>query len=423
MNTRFALVDCNNFYASCERVFNPRLIGRPVVVLSNNDGCVIARSEEAKLLGIEMGAPAFKSEDVFRRHGVQVLSSNYALYGDMSARVMSSLRPVAASMEVYSIDEAFLGLEPWQGESFCRELRAKVRQWTGIPVSVGIASTKTLAKLANRIAKKTPSFQGVFDLTAASDPDAVLARVPCGDIWGIGRRLAARLSAAAINTALDLKRADMAFVRRELGVVGERTARELNGISCLELEEAPDPQKGIATARSFGQPIEAIGGLEQALATYTARAAEKLRAGGQFAGRIQVHLETSPFRPELPQYYPVAQAALPEPTSHTPDLIAAASALLRKIYRPGYRYRKVGVFLTELCSETTAQLTLFGSNPKAARLDALVDKVNRQYGTNTLRYGSMGFQQKWRMRQERKSRGFTTRWEELLVANATDRKP
>ena len=418
MNTRFALVDCNNFYASCERVFNPRLIGRPVVVLSNNDGCVIARSEESKLLGIEMGAPAFKNEDKFRRHGVQVLSSNYALYGDMSARVMTTLRQMAPSMEVYSIDEAFLGLEPWQDEAFGRELRARVRQWTGIPVSVGIASTKVLAKLANRIAKKTPSLQGVFDLTAAPDPDAVLARVACEDIWGIGKRLAVRLARGGIQTALDLKHADMAWVRRELGVLGERIARELNGISCLELEDAPAPQKGIATARSFGHPIEVIEGLEQALATYTARAAEKLRAGGQLAGRIQVHLETSPFRPDLPQYYPVSKIALPEPTSHTPELIAAALTLVRKIYRPGYQYKKVGVFLTELCSEATAQLTLF--TPKtdnaSTRLDTLVDQLNHRYGTNTVRYGSMGFDRKWRMRQERKSRGFTTRWGELLLA-------
>jgi len=335
--------------------------------------------------------------------------------------VMATLRPLAPSMEVYSIDEAFLGLEPWQGESFCRELRARVRQWTGIPVSVGIASTKTLAKLANRIAKKTPALQGVFDLTAALDSDAVLARVPCGDVWGIGRRLAARLSAAGIQTAFDLKQADMAWVRRELGVVGERTARELNGVSCLTLEEAPDPQKGIATARSFGEPIEALEGLEEALATYTARAAEKLRAGGQLAGRIQVHLETSPFRADLPQHYPVAQTALPEPTNHTPDLLSAASVLLRKIYRPGYQYRKVGVYLTELSSEATAQLTLLGAKPNSpvARLDALVDKVNRRYGTNTVRYGSMGFQQQWRMRQNRKSQAFTTRWEKLLVARAS----
>ena len=417
---RFALVDCNNFYASCERVFNPGLIGTPIVVLSNNDGCVIARSEEAKLLGIEMGAPAFKSEDKFRRHGVQVLSSNYALYGDMSARVMAILRQMAPSMEVYSIDEAFLGLEPWQGEPFGRELRNRVRQWTGIPVSVGIASTKVLAKLANRIAKKTPALQGMFDLTADRDPDAVLTRVACGDIWGIGRRLAVRLSSRGIQTALDLKRADMAWVRRELGVVGERIARELNGVSCLELEEAPNPQKGIATARSFGQPIEAIEGLEQALATYTARAAEKLRAGGQLTGRIQVHLETSPFRPDQPQYYPVLQTALPEPTSHTPYLITAATALLRKIYRPGHQYMKVGVFLTELSLKTEAQLSLFGQKPEspALRLDAIVDQLNCRYGTNTVRYGSMGFKQEWRMRQNRKSRAFTTRWGEMLVAKA-----
>ena len=209
-------------------------------------------------------------------------------------------------------------------------------------------------------------------------------------------------------------------MRRELGVVGERIVRELNGISCLELEEAPEPQKGIATARSFGEPIQALEGLEEALATYTARAAEKLRSGGQLAGRLQVHLETSPFRPDQPQHYPFAQTNLPEPTSHTPTLIAAAAALLRKIYRPGHQYRKVGVFLTELSAEASAQLTLFGANPSspANRLDSLVDSINRQYGTNTVRYGSMGFGQQWRMRQERKSRGFTTRWGELLVAKA-----
>lgn len=420
MKARFALVDCNNFYASCERVFNPRLIGKPVVVLSNNDGCVIARSEEAKSLGVEMGASAFQNEALFRRHNVQVLSSNYALYGDMSARVMATLRTMAPSMEIYSIDEAFLGLEPWQGEAHGRELRAKVRQWTGIPVSVGIASTKTLAKLASRIAKKTASLQGVFDLTAESDPDAVLARVPCGDVWGIGRRLAARLSANGIQTALDLKRVDMAWIRKELGVMGERTARELNGISCLTLEEVPDPQKGITTARSFGQPLEAFEELEQALATFAAGAAETLRGGGQLAGRIQVHLETSPFQPDRMQCYPVAQAALPVPTCHTPELIAAASALLRRIYRPGCRYRKVGVFLTDLCSEATVQLSLFGAKPSssAARLDSLVDQINSKYGSNTVRYGSMGFQQNWRMNQNRKSRSFTTQWDELLVAQA-----
>ncbi len=421
MKTRFALVDCNNFYASCERVFNPRLIGKPVVVLSNNDGCVIARSEEAKLLGIEMAAPAFKCEEKFRRHGVAVLSSNYSLYGDMSARVMITLRPMVSHMEVYSIDEAFLGLEAWQGDDWGREIRARVRQWTGIPVSVGIASTKTLAKLANRLAKKTPDRQGVFDLTATPDLDSILAKVPCGHIWGIGRRTAARLAPKGIHTALDLKKADMAWLRGELGVVGERVVRELSGISCLELDKAPEPQKGIATARSFGHPVESLEELEQALATFTARAAEKLRAGGQLAGHIQIYLEPSRPRPDQPQGYVAAHTSLPEPTCHTPALIAGASSLLRKIYRPGGVYRKVGVFLTELSQEGNAQLQLFdtpAASPASRRLDALVDQINRRYGSNTVRYGTMGFQQKWQMRQARKSPSFTTRWDELLVARA-----
>lgn len=417
MSPRFALVDCNNFYASCERVFNPRLIGKPVVVLSNNDGCVIARSEESKRLGIAMGAPAFQNEALFRRHGVQVLSANFALYGDMSARVMATLRPQVENMEIYSIDEAFLGLQPCQGESWGRELAARVRQWTGIPVSVGIAPTKTLAKLANRIVKKTPALQGVCDLTQDPDLSEVLTRVPCGEVWGIGRRLAPRLTAQGIHTALDLQRADLAWVRRELGVTGERLVRELNGTSCLALDEAPEPQKGIAIARSFEQPLADIDSLERALANFTARAAEKLRTGGQRAGRIQVHLETSPFRQDQPQHYPVAQVALPEPTCHTPELLATATALLKRIYRPGHRYRKAGVYLTELCSESAVQLTLFGAQPHgpAAQLDALVDQINRKFGTDTVRYGSMGFRQPWPARQEHKSRGFTTRWDELPV--------
>ncbi len=421
MTSRFALVDCNNFYASCERVFNPRLIGKPVVVLSNNDGCVIARSEEAKLLGVEMGAPAFKCEEKFRRHGVAVLSSNYSLYGDMSARVMATLRPTAVQMEIYSIDEAFLGLEPWQGDAWGRELRARVRQWTGIPVSVGIASTKTLAKLASRIAKKTPARQGVCDLTATPDLDSILAQTPCGHIWGIGRRLAPRLASKGIHTALDFKRADSAWIRRELGVLGERIARELSGISCLDLDELPEPQKGIATARSFGHPVESLEELEQALATFTARAAEKLRSGGQLAGHIQVYLEPRGFRPDQPTYCPSAHTSLPEPTCHTPALIAAATALLRKIHRPGGVYRKVGVFLTELSMESQAQLQLFETpqtNPARRRMDDLVDQLNRQYGANTVRYGTMGFQQKWQMKQTRKSPSFTTRWHELLTVRA-----
>ena len=231
MKTRFALVDCNNFYASCERVFDPRLIGRPLAILSNNDGCVIARSEEVKRLGVPMGAPAHEHKATFEKNGVVVMSSNYALYGDMSARVMETLRPNVPAMEVYSIDEAFLALEDWQGVEFARELRARVRQWTGIPVSIGIGPTKTLAKMANRLAKKTPELGGVLDLETVRDMDELLARVPCVDIWGIGKRLAVRLAAGGIRTACDLKYGEAAWVRKTLGVVGERIRLELQGVS------------------------------------------------------------------------------------------------------------------------------------------------------------------------------------------------
>ena len=419
--SRFALIDCNNFYCSCERVFNPRLLNRPVVVLSNNDGCVIARSEEAKALGIEMGAPAFKHEGFFKHHGVQVLSSNYALYGDLSARVMATIRTLAEHIEVYSIDEAFCALEPWQGEAVARELRARVRQWTGIPVSIGIASTKTLAKLANRIAKKTPGMGGVFDLTAASNPTALLADLPASTVWGVGRRLAPRLARVGIHTVLDLQRADAAWARQELGVVGERMLRELNGVSCLDLEEAPAPQKGMASAKSFGKPITALPELEAALATYTAGVAEKLRASHLLATQVQVFLQTNPFQPSQPQHNPAAQTTLSQPTNQTPALLAAALGLLRQIYRSGYQYRKTGVFLPELVSEGTVQLGLFDSpadDSKRQALTAAVDQLNQKLGRNTVRYGAMGTTQAWGMRQERKSQGFTTRWSELPVAVA-----
>lgn len=421
MSTRIAIVDCNNCYVSCERVFNPRLIGVPVVVLSNNDGCVIARSEEAKQLGIKMGDPAFKSEALFRRHGVQVLSSNYALYGDMSARVMETIRSMADHLEVYSIDEAFVTLEPWQRAEFARELRSRIRQWTGIPVSIGIAPTKTLAKLANRIAKKNPALGGVFDLTAAEQPDETLNSIACGDLWGIGRRLAPRLAQNGIHTALDLKRADPAWVRRELGVVGERIVRELNGTSCLALEEVPAQQKGMASAKSFGRPITALEDLESALATYTAGVAEKLRAGKLLAAQLQVFLTTNPFQPNQPQYTPSAFTTLLEPTNHTPTLISAALGLLRQIYRPGYQYKKTGLMLTDLTSEGEVQLALFAttkSDPKRVALASAVDRLNKQLGRNTVRYGAMGTTPKWGMRQNRKSQGFTTHWAELPVALA-----
>jgi len=419
MKARFALVDCNNFYASCERVFNPRLVGKPIVILSNNDGCVIARSEEAKQLGIPMGAPAYKHKALFQKNGVQVLSSNYALYGDMSSRVMETLRPNVAAMEVYSIDEAFLQLEDWQDTKFAAELRARVRQWTGIPVSIGIGPTKTLAKIANRIAKKTPELGGVLDLGIVRDIDETLSRIPCEDIWGIGRRLAARLAAGGIRTAVDFKYADTRWVRKTLGVVGERIARELQGVSCLALEEMPASKKGIASAKSFGRPVQSLDELEEALSTYTVRVGEKLRQGKLLATQIHVFLTTNPFSEKQPQYSAGAQAELISPTNHTPELITCALRLLRQIYRPNHQYKKTGIFVSELVAEADRQRDFFEDVSLIERhkqLDSVIDQLNRKLGSNAIRYGAMGVKPNWSMRQEKRSRGFTTRWAELPIA-------
>jgi DNA polymerase V len=422
MSTRFALVDCNNFYASCERVFNPRLIGRPVAILSNNDGCVIARSEEVKQLGVPMGAPAHEHKETFRKNGVVVMSSNYSLYGDMSARVMETLRPNARAMEVYSIDEAFLALEEWQGVDFARWLRARVRQWTGIPVSIGIGPTKTLAKIANRITKKTPELGGVLDLALVRDIDEILSKIACDDIWGIGKRLAVRLAAGGIRNACEMKHGDSAWIRKTLGVVGERIQRELQGIPCLELEEMPAPKKGIASAKSFGRPVEKLEELEEALATYTARAAEKLRSGGLVAKQIHVFVATNPFSIKQPQYSAGTDAPLPHPSNHTPDLISAALRLLRAIYQPGHQYKKTGIFLTELVAEESVQPDFFEPasiiTERGREIDQIVDTLNRKLGRNVVRYAAMGLNPSWAMRQENRSGRFTTRWDEIPTAMA-----
>ena len=276
----FALADCNNFYASCERVFNPKLAGRPAIVLSNNDGCVVARSNEAKALGIAMGVPAFQIRHLIRKHDVQVFSSNYALYGDLSQRVMETLQQFSPEVEVYSIDEAFLNLSGFTNinlTDYGRRIRATVKQWTGIPVSVGIAETKTLAKIANHVAKRTEGTDGVFDFTAWPDRDSVLARVLVEEVWGIGPNYARLLTQHGITTALGLRDADDHWIQKQMGVVGLRTVHELRGISCLPLEQCPPPKQGITCSRSFGRPVTTLAEMREAVAAYTARAAEKLR--------------------------------------------------------------------------------------------------------------------------------------------------
>ena len=425
-----ALVDCNNFFCSCERVFNPALQSKPVVVLSNNDGCIISRSEEAKALGIPMGAPLHEQQEVIRRHAVQVFSSNYTLYGDMSARVMSILRDEVPAMEVYSIDEAFLRLPADFTDQQARALRSKVLQWTGIPVCIGIASTKLLAKLANRHAKKNRNLTGgVFDLARHWDPEGIMSETPADGLWGVGKNLALRLRRMGIRTALEFKNADPAAIRKSMGVVGERLLREMNGISCLELEEMPPDRKGVMASRSFGRPVETLQELEEALANHVARAAEKIRRFGLLATRMEVFLQTNRFKREEPQYSRGIGITLDRPTHSTAELMASARELLQRIYRHGYRYKKTGVQLLNLVDEEEYQPGLFDQPKARIDVDKIVDEINRRLGDRknpVITRASQGTDRSgkgWRMKAERHSPHYTTDWSELPVVSAQGLEP
>jgi len=420
MRDFYLMVDCNNFYASCERVFNPSLAGKPVVVLSNNDGCVIARSNEAKALGVVMGEPAYKREDFFANNGVRVFSSNYALYGDMSARVMHILAGFSEEAEVYSIDECFLLLRNLSAASLlhtAQEIRRTVREWTGIPVCVGIARTKTLAKIANRLAKKDGD--GVRLLEDEEDIDRVLSGMETGDIWGIGRKSARRLCDCGVRTALELKRRDDDWVRRHLTVTGLRTVLELRQLPCIALEDAPPPARSLVCSRSFGTRIESLASLEEAVSAYVQRAGEKLRRKGLVAGAVQVFLETNRFQPE-PQYAGSRCRALPAPTASTLDLHGPALEILRDIHKPGYKYQKAGVILLDLSPTTGRQLSFLEPRGEdKTRRDALMrvmDRINTVHGRGALTLAASGLGKKeWHMRQERRSPLYTTSWAELPV--------
>lgn len=345
-----ALIDVNNFYASCERVFNPKLAGRPVVVLSNNDGCVVARSAEAKALKIPMGAPYFEIERDFRKHGGIALSSNYALYADMSNRVMSILAEYSPQQEVYSIDECFLGMEGFQElSSIGQAIRTHIKQWTGLPVCVGFGQSKTLSKLANHVAKKQPEWNGVCDLTMldVNDRDALIGGIEVGEVWGVGRRIAERLEAMGIRTVRQLRDADHAQIRKMFSVVLERTVMELRGIPCLELEEVAPAKQQIMVSRSFGQSVFDLADLESAVGNFIFRAAEKLRNQDSCASAVMVFAQTSPFK-DMPQYGRSITVPISTATDDTLTLTNAAMTGLAAIYKPGYAYAKAGVMLTEL---------------------------------------------------------------------------
>ena len=426
MKKVFALVDCNNFYASCERLFRPELNGKPLVVLTNNDGCIVARSNEAKALGIPMGAPFFKVKHLIARHNVHVFSSNYALYGDLSHRVMDVLRQMEADVEVYSIDEAFLSLpvtKVWDRCKYAAELRERVRKHVGIPISIGIATTKTLAKIANRVAKKDPQFNGVFDLAGNSQIDQVLENTEVNDVWGIGSRSTEKLNSRRIYTALDLKQADETWIRKHLTVVGARTLMELNEISCISLENAPACPKSIITSRSFGHPITDFENLREAVISYVSIAGEKLRKQGVEAETLNLFVTTGPFD-EQAGYSNNQTITLRRPTSSTPELITAALQCLKSLYRPGYRYRKAGIMLAGIVKQGYRQQDLFSFSQPAVKEDkqlmTALDRINSKWGRQTIQYGMTTAEDKpWSMQQTRKSPAYTTNWQELPVATAS----
>ncbi|MGB0934572.1 MAG: Y-family DNA polymerase [Alphaproteobacteria bacterium] len=416
----FALVDCNNFFVSCERVFQPHLENRPVMVLSSNDGCIVARSNEVKALGIKMGQPIYQVRDLVLKHDIATFSSNFTLYQDMSRRVMNILEASCPQLEVYSVDEAFLDVSNMAFtdlQSYGEMLRDRMRQWVGMPISVGFGASKTLAKLANHIAKKDPAQKNVYDLTAQPDQDAVLRQINVGDIWGVGRRWSRMLQAQGIFSALDLKQAPPAWVRQRMGVIGARLHSELNGVACIGLDHTPAAKKTTVVSRTFGKQITELAELQEAVATFAANAARKIRRDSQHTGAISVFINTNRF--DRDNYYSnSAVHVFAEPCNDTVSIIKAAHKVLESIYKPGHRYIRAGVCLLDLSPIAHQQRDLFAYGQKVsseqAQLMQSLDQINRRFGRGSLVFGAMGVRQNWMTRCAKRSRHYTSRWDELL---------
>lgn len=417
----FALVDVNSFYASCERVFRPDLQGVPVVVLSNNDGCVIARSAEAKQVGVAMGAPFFQMKDLIRQHNVKVFSSNYALYADMSQRVMSTLEEMAPAVEEYSIDESFMNITGVNNcmslDAFGRAVRLRVLKETHLTVGVGIAQTKTLAKLANHAAKKWSKTGGVLDLSNVDRQRKLMHLVPVEDVWGVGRRIAKKLNSMGIMTALQLSECSPAFIRKHFNVVLERTARELCGEPCLALEEVPPTKQQIVCSRSFGVRVTDYNDMHQAICAHAERAAEKLRGENQYCRQVSAFIKTSPHTPGEVYYGNQATGKLPVPTNDTRDIIRMAGQCLDAIWIDGHRYMKAGVMLGDFFSKGVAQLNLFDDYTPSANSEVLmqvVDSIN-QSGKGKLWFAGQGIHKAWAMKRDMLSPAYTTRVSDLPI--------
>ena len=424
MPSAFALIDCNNFYASCERVFDPSLRNRPVVILSNNDGCVIARSNEAKQCGVDMGVPEFKMRPQVKLHNIAVRSSNYALYGDMSRRVMETIQTVTPNMEVYSIDEAFAEISGRDHQEIIEkgnEIRNKVLQWTGIPVSVGLARTKTLAKLANETAKSNKKLGGVMALRSKRDHRNLLKSTEIDDIWGVGRNYSKTLQKYGVHTAWDLIQQSDSWIRSKMKVTGLRTVWELRGYSCLEIEHAVDQRKGILSSRSFGRPVYELNDLVEAVSSFTERASEKLRKQSSLAGIVTVTLVTDKYsNPGLPYKFGL-NVDLETPTADVTTLISVARKCAVQLFENGRKYKKAWVMLTGLVPDSEIQTGLFSevdySQPKKSLMESL-DHINSKFGKRTLYSASTGIHQSWQMKQQFLSPKYTTRWDEILSVRA-----
>lgn len=422
----FFLLDCNNFFVSCERVFNPVLRNKPVVVLSSNDACIIARSPEAKALGIPMGAAAWEYEAFFKRHNVLVYSANFALYGDMSARIMQTITQLASDIEIYSVDEAFFHVHPYSAtslanknnyyHSYAQSIQQTVKQRTGIPVSIGIGSTKTLAKIANYIAKKNPQHGGVFDITQQHDIDTLLAKIPVEEIWGVGYRYAKLLHSKNINTVRDFKYADDAWIRKKMTIVGYKTLLEIRGKTILSLATIPEPKQSITVSRLFGTKTPNAIHIRQALAAYVTSAAQKLRVQQSAAYHISVFLITT--RHHDPDHvFTSSNCSLEIPTAYTPALITAAQSCLDQLLIPGVVYKKVGVIISDIVPDSSMQLSTYAPTPnidKQTHIMKAIDHVNKKLGRNKVSFAAAGIVQPWKMKQLKKSQCFTTSWHELL---------
>ena len=414
-----AIIDVNNFYVSCERVFNPKLENKPVVVLSNNDGCAISRSNEAKTLGIKMGTPWFKLKEFAKQENVTALSSNYTLYLDMSHRVMTLLSKFSPEQEIYSIDESFLDLTTFKSKDlikYSQQIKTKIKQWTGLPVSIGIGSTKTLSKLANHIAKKNSSFKGVCNLNVM-DQDTLetwMSHIQVNEVWGVGRSLALKLNQLGIISVLDLKLADPDYIRQQFSIVLEKTVRELNGVICMELKDIAEPNKEIMVSRSFGRRVKDKQELIEAVTAYTSRAAERMRKQESVATSLYIYIRTSP-HDDKKQYANGINIPLFQPTDDSMALTNAALLGLDYIYREGFDYQKAGVTLCNLTSKDKMQGNLFNDTIAHSRMK-IMDTINQRW-KGKLKLGSEGVTKEWEMKAQFKSRNYTTDWDQLMIAS------